>query len=119
VYEMHEGLSQMEVEVNCSTAKLQSMEDMQEILEMLSASWAPTGRLHTQYLECGELSRTIQEDEGSDTLAVNPWYVKMDFPLFKEEDHIGWLSFLLIKTFCFGTILNYYLFQRLKLIGKW
>lgn len=106
------------MEVNCSTTKLQHMKDTQEILETLSASWTPTGRLHTQYLECEVLSRTIREDEGSDRLAVNPWYVKMEFPLFKEEDHIGWLSFSLIRTFCFGTILNHYLFQRLKLIGK-
>jgi hypothetical protein len=41
VYEMHEGVSRMEVEVNCCTTKLQGMEDThKEILETLSASWA-------------------------------------------------------------------------------
>jgi hypothetical protein len=50
VFEMHEGVSRMEVEVNCCTTKLQGMEDThKEILETLSASWALGAHLEISY----------------------------------------------------------------------
>jgi hypothetical protein len=55
-------------------------------LEMLLASRMPTGRSHTQYLEHGESFRTIREDEGMNKRAVNPQYVRMEFPWFSGED---------------------------------